>query len=322
MKRKYNTKEDPGLASVEVWADYLTQKLGVLIEKDITEACLAIDLPKALALILMERLESGGQRFLGWEVQGLVTIFLYTDPDEVHEDIADEIKLELFLAMQEVPGDWAKEQISRRGSAKHEIRTDTGALWKEADATFTHIQKAQITPHVPTHADVVFEVAVKNESSVRCLDEALWWTHNGTASVCVVLKVYMGDMQDGHWLKPYITAFLTSSEDSGKVMRGPVELGAHSACVGKGSPDCTLNISSEVFTRGTEDTLPPRVFKLDLFNCISPLFKALLLDHDPTTAQPPQRPNPLSETVLRDFAKENGYSFNPPQTRSRMAWFS
>lgn len=93
-----------------VWADYLTQKLGVLIEKDITEACLAIDLPKALALILMERLESGGQRFLGWEVQGLVTIFLYTDPDEVHEDIADEIKLELFLAMQEVPGDAFNEK--------------------------------------------------------------------------------------------------------------------------------------------------------------------------------------------------------------------
>ena len=41
----------------------------------------------------------------------------------------------------------------------------------------------QITMDLATHADLVFEIAVKNETAVRCLDEAVWWTHRDSASV-------------------------------------------------------------------------------------------------------------------------------------------
>ena len=47
--------------------------------------------------------------------------------------------------------------------------------------------------------------------------------------------------QDDIWLKPYITAFLASSEASGKVMRGPIELGAYSSCVGRGGATPTFH---------------------------------------------------------------------------------
>ena len=81
------------------------EKVQVLIRKQITEACLAVDLPRSLAKRLIERLQSGGQDFLCWEVQGLVTIFLYADPNAVHEQICGSIKKKLNKAFDEIPGD-------------------------------------------------------------------------------------------------------------------------------------------------------------------------------------------------------------------------
>lgn len=52
--------------------------------------------------------------------------------------------------------------------------------------------------------------------------------------VCFVIKVYLQKSATDNWLKPYISAFLAAREASGLVMRGPVELGAYSGCLGRG----------------------------------------------------------------------------------------
>lgn len=63
-----------------------------------------MDVPKDLAARLIERLQAGGQRFLSWEVDQLVTIYLYADPGPVHEQVIDDVRDVIKLSLAEVPG--------------------------------------------------------------------------------------------------------------------------------------------------------------------------------------------------------------------------
>lgn len=88
-----------------VWATYLAMKIKGLIEKEVTEARIAADLPKPLAQKLVEQLQCGGARFFSWVVDALVTNFMFSDPGAVHERLAACLRKYMNRAMEEVPGD-------------------------------------------------------------------------------------------------------------------------------------------------------------------------------------------------------------------------
>lgn len=47
--------------------------------------CIARSLPKALALVILDKLQRCGGRLFGVEEDGFVTLYLWTDPDQLHE---------------------------------------------------------------------------------------------------------------------------------------------------------------------------------------------------------------------------------------------
>ena len=73
--------------------------------KQINEACIAVDLPKALAQRLVEQLQCGRARFFCWEIEGLVTIFMFADSSAVHEHLAASVRKFMHRSMQRIPGD-------------------------------------------------------------------------------------------------------------------------------------------------------------------------------------------------------------------------
>ena len=76
----------------------------MLLSKDICEACIAVDLPRDLAFRLVEKLKSGGQRFL-CSVSNKVAIYLYADPGASHEQIISDVKNVIKQSSDRPPGE-------------------------------------------------------------------------------------------------------------------------------------------------------------------------------------------------------------------------
>ena len=69
-----------------VWQRYLNLKIRSTLEKaEATIICIARSLPKAFGLVLVDRLQTCGGRLFGVAEDDFVTLYLWTDTDQLHE---------------------------------------------------------------------------------------------------------------------------------------------------------------------------------------------------------------------------------------------
>lgn len=90
-----------------VWQKYLLKKARSILEKgEATITCIARSLPKAFGLVLLDKLQKCGGRLFGVEEGGFVTLYLWSDPDPMHEDFlgyfASQFQYQCFMATGEI----------------------------------------------------------------------------------------------------------------------------------------------------------------------------------------------------------------------------
>ena len=90
-----------------VWQKYLVLKTRCILEKgEAAITCIARSLPKAFGLVLLDKLQSCGGRLFGAKEGGFVTLYLWSDPDPMHElflgFFATQFTFQCFIATGEI----------------------------------------------------------------------------------------------------------------------------------------------------------------------------------------------------------------------------
>ena len=81
-----------------VWQQYLVSKIRSVLEKaEATIICIARSLPEALGLALLNKLQHCGGRLFGIKENDFVTLYLWTDPHQLHEQFLGHFEAQLTI---------------------------------------------------------------------------------------------------------------------------------------------------------------------------------------------------------------------------------